>query len=411
MTKRVISTGESLIGMNGRGRIVFVGEYRFPEGDAAAIRTMSLARICRDLGYSVLVVGKGRLRREHYSAKDGAHWVEGIQYTTMNPDPVSTRERILHPLRRLRLYQTTLESLDLTDTKAVVINACDSALHVPGVMAFCRRSAVPLIGDVCEWYDPGHRKFGRLNPWYICFWLVFNLALPRFRNLIVVSTLLERRFERTVPHIARIPAPVDVDGTNSQDHTPAERLVLLYAGMPGRKDLLREVIEGLSLLERHEQSRFEFRLLGPTRRDLLKILGKSAQLLDELRGIVVPLGRVPHHQVISELQGAHFTILLRPDKQYANAGFPSKVAESLAAGTPVLLNDTSDLAHYLGDGMAVSWLKEPSPEEVARALREVLTMGPTTLAAMRIAARRKAEEHFDYRAYLGEIDQYLHRVR
>lgn len=146
--------------MNQQEQIVFIGEYQFPEGDAAAIRTMSLARICRDLGYGVTVVGKGKLRPQDYQSDSGTHSVEGIKYLSMNPKRVTISERLRHPIRRLRLYPATLEAQDHSRTRAVVINACDSAIHVPGVMAFCRRHSIPLIGDVCEWYDPRQKNYG-----------------------------------------------------------------------------------------------------------------------------------------------------------------------------------------------------------------------------------------------------------
>jgi hypothetical protein len=137
--------------MSDQGQIIFIGDYLFPEGDPAAIRTLSLARICRDLGYSVTVIGKGRLRSEDYDADAGRHCIEGICYTTMNPQPVSAIQRLQHPIDRIRQSAAALEALNLKHTRAVVINASGSARHVPFVTAVCRRHSIPLIGEVCEW--------------------------------------------------------------------------------------------------------------------------------------------------------------------------------------------------------------------------------------------------------------------
>jgi glycosyltransferase involved in cell wall biosynthesis len=383
-----------------RSQIIFIGEYRFPEGDAAAIRTLSLARICRDLGFAVTVIGKGQLRPEDYRRELDVYEIDGIRYSTMNPERVTAMQRLRHPMARLKLYASALEAMNLADTRAIVINACSSATHVPLVRAFCRRRQIPLIGDICEWYDPCQMTYGRLDPAYAVFCGVFRYALPRFKNLIVVSRLLERHFAGEGRHVLRIPAVLDPRLIACVDRTPADRLVLLYAGIPGRKDHLEEILEALAALSPDERARVEFRLLGPTEPELRGLLGGAARLLDALADTVKPLGRVPRAQVLEQLQQAHFTVLVRPDKRYANAGFPSKVSESLAAGVPVLLTMTSDLQEFLGDGVAAIPVRDCSVAAVTTSIRRALQLNPEALRELRRGARAKAEQYFDYRLHL-----------
>jgi len=402
---------EGSIGMRHQGQIIFIGDYLFPEGDAAAVRTLSLARICRDLGFKVTVIGKGQVRSEDYDSERDGYYIEGIRYSTMNPEPVSTIQRLRHPIRRLRLYVSALEQLRLEDTRAVIINASGSARHLPFVSAFCRRNSIPLIGDVCEWYDPCQMKYGRLDPDYAVFLIMFHCLLPHCRNLIVISKLLERHFGGGGRHVIRIPPVVDPSKIPCFNRTPEDRLVFLYAGLPGRKDRLKEMLVALASLSSGERSRIEFRLLGPTKQELVELLGDSADVLGLLNDTVKLLGRVSRNQVLEALQEAHFTVLLRPDKRYANAGFPSKVPESLAAGAPVLLNFTSDLGQYLGDGVAALKVHDCSPVEVAKAIRRALQLSPVALRDYRSCARVKAEQHFDYRLFLESLNCFLNALR
>lgn len=384
-----------------------IGEYRFPDGDAAAIRTMSLACAFRDLGYDVTVLGKGTLRDEDYIASRGGYYLNGIKYQTMNPGPISFRYRLLNPWKRLRLFATNLEALDLGGCRAVVINAADSARHVPFVRAVCRRRNLPLIGDICEWYDPRQITGGWVNPFYLVFQVVFHFVLPRLRNMIVVSRLLEERFSGGGRSVLRIASPIDVAGIEANDRTPGDRLVLLYAGAAGRKDLLGEVLAALSLLAPEERRRVEFRLLGPTREDLVEFLHGRDDLLREIADVVKPLGRVPRRDVLLALQEAHFSVLFRPDRRYARAGFPSKVPESLAAGTPVLLNLTGDLGDYVGDAQASIVAESSSVADIATAIRRALRLSRTEYQQMRVAARLKAETHFDYRVSLPALAEFM----
>lgn len=397
--------------MSDRGEIVFLGEFRFPEGDAAAVRTLSLARICRDLGFGVTVIGKGRLRAADYDTVRGGHYIEGIRYATMNPQPVSAADRLRHPLKRMKLFASALESACTEKTRAVVINASSSAWHVPFVKAFCRRRAIRLIADVCEWYDPRQMKYGRLDPTYYIFQLVFHYVLPRLSNVIVVSRLLERRFEGNARNVIRIPAPLDVTTFACSDDTPKDRLVLLYTGIPGRKDLLKEVVVALASLTHGERSQLEFRLLGLSRDELVHLMGDRRDLVVLLRDTVQPLGRVPREEVLPAMREAHFTVLVRPWKRYANAGFPSKIAESLAAGVPVITNFTSDLGEYLKDGVDSLRLPGYSPADIAGTIRRALALSSEELSTLRRGARATAEQQFDYRLFAGPLHNFLEQLR
>jgi glycosyltransferase involved in cell wall biosynthesis len=239
---------------------------------------------------------------------------------------------------------------------------------------------------------------------------VFHFFIPRLKNLIVVTKLLERRFKGQGRTVVRIAAPVDLDEIPVGDSTPNNRLMLLYAGVPGKKDLLKEVFIALASLAPEERSRIEFRLLGPTRADLIDLLGPYAHLVDTLANVVKPFGRVPRAQVVNALHEAHFSVLLRPNLRYANAGFPSKIAESLAAGTPILLNFTGDLGDYLADETAAMRVDGHSAEDVAAVLRKALTLTPMELQILRRGARLKAKQHFDYRLSLGTVSQLIEQL-
>ena len=392
-------------------RIVFMGEYDFPDGDAAATRTLSLARICRDLGYRVTVLGKGTLRSGHFREDLGEYEFEGIQYRTMNPERLSTLRRLVSPMERLTLYVSHLKKFVPGTVKAVVINASGSAMHVPAVSAYCRRAGIPLIADVCEWYDPRQFPRGRLDPFYAVFTVIFHLVFPRLRNMIVVSTLLERRFADPNRNLVRIASPFDVRKIACEDHSPSDRRLFMYAGSPGTKDQLREIIIAFASLSPDERAGMEFRVIGATEPELRRLLGHAAGALDELGNTVTPMGRVPRESVLTELQRAHFTFLVRPNERYANAGFPSKVAESLAAGVPVILNFTSDLQEFLGDGSAVVVVNGNSTSAIADAIRRALALSPEELRTLRRGARAKAESVFDYRCDIETFRTLLDKAR
>ena len=122
------------------------------------------------------------------------------------------------------------------------------------------------------------------------------------------------------------------------------------------------------------------------------------------------MGRVERLVVLEQLQSADFAFLLRPaQERYAMAGFPTKVVEGLASGLPILCNDSSDLALYLRDGVNSVMIDDCSVESCVKALRKVLTYSREELNEMKIAARKTAEENFDWRLYIGTFEALINQ--
>jgi glycosyltransferase involved in cell wall biosynthesis len=106
-----------------------------------------------------------------------------------------------------------------------------------------------------------------------------------------------------------------------------------------------------------------------------------------------------------------FSIFIRPDRRSSHAGFPTKLAESMIAGTPVITNNTGDIGQYLKNGKEGFLLKSGYPEELKDIFLHILSLSREKLNEMRLNARRMAEESFDYRVYCGEMKSFIERVK
>jgi glycosyltransferase involved in cell wall biosynthesis len=115
---------------------------------------------------------------------------------------------------------------------------------------------------------------------------------------------------------------------------------------------------------------------------------------------------MPRPDVPGLLAQCDFMPLLRPNQRYAEAGFPTKVVESLAVGVPVVANLTGDLGEYLLDGENAFVAENWSVEAFVGAARRAWA-ARDRWSAMRDAARGTAQRSFDYRAHAENLGRFV----
>jgi glycosyltransferase involved in cell wall biosynthesis len=133
-------------------------------------------------------------------------------------------------------------------------------------------------------------------------------------------------------------------------------------------------------------------------------------LLDSMDGIVYIMGKIPQQEVHQAYMDADYSIFIREDKRSSHAGFPTKLAESMAAGTPVITNDTGDIGLYLKNGENGYLLQDTSPESIKKVLEKILQLTSEETIEMRSKARKTAEESFDFRVYKQLMKDFLEDV-
>lgn len=112
-------------------------------------------------------------------------------------------------------------------------------------------------------------------------------------------------------------------------------------------------------------------------------------------------GRRDHDYVLQAVADADFAFLLRPsEERYAQAGFPTKVAESCSCGTAMLCNYSSDLELYLHDGENSIIVSGCNVDACQTALNKILKMQPEQIIQMKENARKTAEASFDLQQYI-----------
>jgi glycosyltransferase involved in cell wall biosynthesis len=387
-----------------RSRMLMIGSYRFPHGDATSCRLLQLARSTgRDQDTTVVVNDwpcDGSRPPEGYP--------EGIQLITLQSRGRSRASRaalrLARPWRTLRALKR--HGIDRADIAVVCL---PMAMMTVGTWLVLRTALrCPIVVDATERHDRQQFRRGWLTPYFARHrWSTF-LATRLAHRVTAVSETLAAYFGSR--GLEALVVPPQVDHTEFRDHRrPSLRpaLRLLYAGTPGRKDMLDPLLAGIGQLPPDLRSRVTLLVAGISRDEAAGSSSLSQSTLAAVEPNVTFLGRVPRSRVLELLADSHFSVLIRPDAGYASYGFPSKVPESLAAGCPVFLNHTSDLARYIRDGEVGIVVGGPDQEDVRLGLERALALDEEAWADMSRAARDLATRSFDHRVWRHSVGQFV----
>lgn len=383
--------------------VAYVGPFLFPWGQPGSRRVYGIARSLRLAGRPVLV-GSGQRAPTSPEAVDGD---AGLTHVGLGELPAPGRPLLGKALDLFVLHgRNTVRWLEAQREKPThVVVYGGHAAFMARLSPWCRRHGIRVLADVVEWYDPRQLTGGVLGPFHLSAKYALRVQYPRCDGIIAISSWLEEHYRSLGRKVVRIPPTMDVQGSPARvtDESGVRPLRLLYAGTPGRKDLLATVIEGVQAVDRG-RGQVTLDLMGPSREEVQRLLGGP------LPAAVKCLGRLPQWEVGAAYAEADFSVLLREPLRFAQAGFPTKVAESMAAGTPVICNITSDLGDFVLEGQTgfVSW--DHGVEAFASALDRAIATNAEQRTEMRRAARAVAERSFDFRNYSKGLAEFMDAV-
>lgn len=376
-------------------RAVIISMGRYPNGDAAAVRHHALARLLTESGYEVTLLGYGEYNGGRLDTYDG------IRFASLRARGKSViskvYSRLTHGGRVVKFIKKHIGTPDLMLVDYVRPHAFSL------IEKYARRTGCAIYHDSCEWYSPEEFSNGARNRGYKYVNKVNTRIIRSPWRAVSISTYLDAHFKSVGVESVRIPVIMDVENMPfNADKRQGERTVFVYAGSPGKKDLLSRIFEGFAALCDEDKARLELHIIGVSREALVSVCGVAEEHIAALEGNLFIHGRLPREEAVEWVRRADFTVLLREaEARYAKAGFPTKVVESLASATPVVTNLTSDLALYLRDGENSIIAGGAAPSALTEALSRAVRLTRDEVRALSEGARGCALAAFDYRAYTG----------
>lgn len=401
-----------------RRTILYVGGFELPDLNAAAQRVLANALILRDLGYRVGLLGVTRRQGAPALGRVPGFDIPGID-AWETPYPTGQVQWLRRTVG-IGEVKAAVAAMGVADDLRAIIAYNYPAVAQWRLLAYARSLGGRGVADVTEWYGdvrndsiPGIVKNldGRLRMGWVN---------RRMDGLITTSPFISDHYASTGLPIVELPTLMDEPPGAAVAATPDGRPKrLFFAGSgfdpavlarsrDGLKDRVDLVIERLAGVARQG---FDFHLdaFGLTEADYRALRPDHAGLLAQLGEKVRFHGRRPRDEVRQVLRDADFSIFLRDAFRVTLAGFPSKYAESVAFGTPVLTNAMPNIQHYHQQGQT-GWLVDLKDADQAETqLAHALTMPATEVHAMKAFCANSGLFH--YRHYQERVADFMQRVR
>ena len=381
-------------------KVLILTDTLYPSSNAVSVRIQFIAKLIKRAGNEVKVYSRSKLKsgihdeiefvslRGKYKSKFGLAWI----YFVKMPSIFSKKIREEKP-DVIMVYNTTIFMFLM-------------------LLRLQKKEEFTLVKECLEWYSKEEStpfSFERIR--YYVSDLKNRFITPKISYLTVISRYFQNYFSKNGNSCCYLPAMCDVNKIKFTKKTEENKIIILYAGSPQKKDIFDTIIRSMQSLNKEQKDKMVLRIIGATKQEIATNANVTVNNIDELGDCIEFLPRMPHDKIFEQLQKADFTILIRPhDLRYAKAGFPTKVPESLVTGTPIICNLTSDLKDFLTDGYDSIIARDESVDSVKRALERAIELSKEERNMMYENARHTAEEKFDYRLFETSVEEFFDNI-
>lgn len=390
-------------------KILYVGGFRFPHYDAAAARVLNNGRIMSMLGHDVSYISWGGKYHKQDLCDDGKYRHDNMEYVITDEIDCncSILKRFRSVLTRGRKSIELIRRMPLKPDLIIMYNAGYD--FTKAMLKIGKHYGIKIANDITEWYANDELHFYSWIPnWYNMKYYQNHVA-----NKILISSYLTSYYVGSNNVV--IPPLCDISESKWNSTITDERiphfdgLTLIYAGNPAKKDKLHTAINAINRLA-CEGERIRLLIVGC---DKETYLSNYHRLINSgsLHNNIIFIGKVPQPSVPAYYRKADFMLLIRDRTRKNMVGFPTKFAESITAGVPVITTDTSDLSRFIINGNNGFILNETDEIGLYDFFKNhLLTLSSSDINAIKEAANRR-KCSFDYNNYSESIRAFFNGIK
>ncbi|WP_416327616.1 glycosyltransferase [[Eubacterium] hominis] len=331
--------------------IIYMGNFQMFPLNAAGKRVLNNSKLLKSIGYNVIIISCEKVSEQTIKEIDGIK-VYSVSY------PLSTKEWLEYE----KVYKniiTIFNEIELKNEVCAIINygAPRISFFMKKILNFCKKKNIICISDCVDWlHTPrnGNVVF-RLAKWADTTYQKRYIN-KKMDGMIVISEFLKKYYEQTIKHIIILP-PLSEKCFNSLKpiNIDENAVNILYAGIPfNTKKIIKDPIDMkdrldliIKCFEKMTDINYNLHIYGLEKKEVIFSMPSLENTIKKIGEKIHFYGLKDNDFILNEISKCDYTILFRDKKRDTTAGFPTKVAESITQGTPVITNDTSDIRNYL----------------------------------------------------------------
>lgn len=373
-------------------KIIYIGG-EFPDKDASALRILSNCKAIRDAGYEVIIISpssddeKVKAQTEVYSGFLVYYYQQ----------PRSTKEW-LSDLVSIKVFQDIIGQLD--NVKGVICYN-HHGVSLLRLIGWLHKRDIKVYADCTEWHTVSHLSLIKKLVKGFDINLRIRYAQKKVDGMIAISHFfadLYNPFTKTIV----VPPLIDVQDPIWKGEQEKNKVrTFSYTGRMGiGKDLLTRCVDTFYQLNKDYD--FQFKILGCSREEYLEKQPDDANKISHLGDKISFRGYASHKEAVELTKKSDFSVLIREHNRKNDSGFPTKLTESVACGTPLIATDFSDVKKYIVEnnlGLIVEdW-------DLRAAFIKALTLSDSDLDVLK--SNCKECEVFDYRHYSSVLGDFV----
>ena len=378
-------------------RIYYIGDFMFPDKNAAGTLVLGNASLLRELNYEVVLIGneKNYSHRSFFDSKNEAY---GFEYYTV------PHSKNLNGLKKFPEYiKSILKELEDNKTKIEAIifySTPNFSMLMYFIGKWAKKNNIKLIANIADISAITHGKLHERLLKRIDFKIKHYIYEKKIKNLITVTDYISKRFDpASVKNKVKIPPlvinqkTIEYKSSSNSSSCMDFKKSFVYAGVPfptdGRKvstssykDRLDIIIELFSLVKA-ESENFILNIYGISKMEYLNVIPHHKEILDELNENIFFYGIQKKSIVEKKIMNSDFTINFRDINEMTSAGFSTKFVESLSLGVPAIMTNTSEIDTYLKENINGFLLKHNDLVENKKKLISIIEMSNEQLQTLK----------------------------
>lgn len=317
--------------------IVYIGG-EFPDKDASALRILSNCKAIRDAGYEVVIISpssddeKVKAKTEIYSGFKVFYYHQ----------PRSTKEWMID-LVSIKVFQGVIDHLE--NVKGVVCYN-HHGISLLRLISWLHKKGIKVYADCTEWHTVSHLPIIKKIVKGFDINLRIRYAQKKVDGMIAISHFFANIYNPFTKTIV-VPPLIDVQDPIWRGEQKGNKVrTFSYTGRMGiGKDLLTKCVDTFYQLNKDYD--FQFKILGCSREEYLEKQPGDTEKLSQLGEKISFRGYASHKEAVELTRKSDFSVLIREHNRKNDSGFPTKLTESVACGTPVVATDFSDVSNYI----------------------------------------------------------------